>query len=437
MPSPFLGWLLLSCMDDFPPMVGADTDRTDTDAPEPGEQLRLTLPAAADVTQTTGPGGARAVGLGDLDGDGAEEVGIAEIYATVDGNVGAGRVRILLGDPIAPYTPIVGPAWLGAYEYEWLGQDAIATGDVDGDRDPELLLGGLGFWLIDEPLQGGPIRYGSDWFGGNLAARLADIDGDGRDDLVAQRGVVNDPSEVVVWLGPPTGAQPDLVAAGSVDEGFGAALATGDLDGDGREDLAVGAPRAGDALDGAVFVYDADDLALGRYGSSIVGNDGQLAGSAVAIPGDVDGDGLSDLLVGAYAHDDNGNCGQITQRVAGALFPGPVTSGSLESGRATFTWSGPGCARLGEPLGDLDGDGLAEIAFATDETAWIFLEAPSGETTLRAAEVRVDGPVGCCFLGDADVNGDGARDLLVGQQPLGDPYAEDAEIYILLGPLLP
>src|SRR5262249_28472230 len=139
----------------------------------------------------------------------------------------------------------------------------------------------------------------------------------------------------------------------------------GDVDGDGQADLLLGAPYsdAGSVDGGAAY------LLLGPVRSGLDLKDatallvaeaaGDLAGQSVAGAGDVDGDGLADLLVGAYGNDAGGTDAGTTY-----LLSGPV-GGEVDLGDATARMLGEvagdkaGFAVAG--AGDVDGDGLDDV----------------------------------------------------------------------------
>lgn len=208
---------------------------------------------------------------------------------------------------------------------------------------------------------------------------------------------------------------------------FGAAVEkVGDIDGDGRQDLGVGAPDYGA---GAVFVYT--EVAAGDYtqggpaGSTWVGaSAGEQAGTALAPAGDVDGDGYDDFWVGRPGFGDGG---------AISLLQGAATEGSHEVDEGPATILGTIESPLGEAMsggGDVDGDGTPDLAApgcpsctpgeATDGARlWLWLAPTAGTLEPDDAQVRLAIQTGEDGAGAAawivkDVDEDGHDELLLG-----------------------
>ncbi|NOY91507.1 MAG: hypothetical protein GXP55_09925, partial [Deltaproteobacteria bacterium] len=130
-----------------------------------------------------------------------------------------------------------------------------------------------------------------------------DFDGDGSGDLAIGAPRVDDGSgRVYVYAGSSTGpsASPSQILRAPDGGGFGGALAAaGDLNGDGLADLAVGADRAF-GVEGRVYIYlGAPDGLPARPSLTLTAPSGTLFGAAVSGAGDVDADGFGDLLVTA------------------------------------------------------------------------------------------------------------------------------------------
>jgi hypothetical protein len=206
--------------------------------------------------------------------------------------------------------------------------------------------------------------------------------------------------------------------------------AAGDVDGDGMADLLIGAPMfdSADENEGRTYLITGPLSGTISAGSAAGTVDGLIRedrlGTAVAAPGDVDGDGLADLLLGAYGDDTGGNS-------AGAAFLvlGPATGATtIDNAHAAF-WGESSSDRAGfavSTVGDVDGDGLADLFIAADRNgsgsagaAYVVLGGVSGGMSLSDADWILrgesDDDEAGAALGEAgDMDGDGLADLLIG-----------------------
>ena len=347
---------------------------------------------------------------GDLNGDGFDDLAIGASGVDIDGE-NTGRVYLFFGEPAG-----------------W---------------SPDLPLGEADASLIGPP--GDQVGFLMDSGG--------DLDGDGIDDLLVQ-------SDDHLWLVP--GRPSDWGWDMPVEDGP-ASLDTfnpsdvaivGDVNGDGLDDLAVGF-GAGDA--GTVYlawgrVGDwGHDIELYSLDTSFVGEANlDDAGESVAGVGDVDGDGMDDLVIGAARNDEGGlSAGQV-YLVFGRT-SGWTTQQNLRTADASFL--GTGGEAVGSAVagaGDLNGDGLDDFAIGADSSdeainnggeIYLVFGRTSGwamDTPLALADASYvgehkDAKLGATLAGGADVNGDGFDDLLVGA-PYDDEGSSNAgQVYLLLG----
>ncbi|MBM3677380.1 MAG: hypothetical protein FJW96_05780 [Actinobacteria bacterium] len=296
-------------------------------------------------------------------------------------------------------------------------------------------------------------RIGS-WAGFSVAA-AGDVDGDGRNDVVVGAPGGRKGAAYVVFGRRQLGTV-DLSnlgnrgfrIVGAAGTSVGASVAgLGDVNGDGRGDLVVGAPyavRPGRGRSGAAFVVfgkaSPEPVRLGRLGDGGFRIDGavpgDLAGVAVAAAGDVNGDGRPDVVVGASAA---GNRERATSGSAYVVFgkATPATVDLAALGRAGLRIDGATPAeRAGTSVagaGDVNGDGYADIAVgapgasaagrAGSGVAYVVLGSPAPAAIDLAAPgargYRIDGAdtddeTGFSIAGGRDVNGDGRPDLVVG-----------------------
>ncbi len=224
---------------------------------------------------------------------------------------------------------------------EWaelvLGIRLAAAGDVNGDGYDDVAVAGLddaAGQVVLMVYHGGPDGLVDEpaWINGEVEAieemalglaAMGDIDGDGYDDLLV--GMPGYPDEdaqgrVLLYPGSPDGLgdSPIWTQEGTAEDGmFGLSVASlGDANGDGHDDFAISEPGYDDGIGRVLLVYTtADKPDEWRTDSLQLELESGVFGVLTAGPGDVNGDGFSDLLVGSV------NDGR-SQRLTWMLFLG-------------------------------------------------------------------------------------------------------------------
>lgn len=210
-----------------------------------------------------------------------------------------------------------------------------------------------------------------------------------------------------------------------------------DLDGDGLDDVLVGAPNAhvdGEALGRAYVVFgktDGDAVELAEIdesgrGFSMTGRGGRASVTA-DMPGDIDGDGWPDLVVGAPSESAIAPKSGRIYVVFGGPELGPlaledVVSGDVRGFVIESTGDYDSAGGLATGLGDVNGDGLADLYVSSGGAAFVVFgksdSDPVGLSNLgvHGFEVRRDiylhGGLQVAPMGDAD--GDGLADFVLG-----------------------
>ena len=406
---------------------------------------------------------------GDVNGDGLADIIVGQ---WLGGAADEGKAYVYLGSSAGP---AVAPAWTatGNQPDGQFGLVVGTAGDVNGDGFSDVIVGAAaqdapqvdegrayvyhGRAEMPAPVEAWSIEGNqTDLASGQAAASAGDVNGDGFDDVIVgtpyYTGTAVEGGRAEVYLG--SGQGLSATPAWSVEGAapgvhLGQAVAgAGDVNGDGFGDVVIGVTgySNGEANEGQVQVYFGSPTGLGALpGWTFESNvPNAFFGGALASAGDVDGDGLGDLLVGSPAYPVNSVAvGQAS------LFAGWSIRLGLPLPPA-FTMSGtdPG-DRFGAAVssaGDVDGNGYSDVlvgAFGADApggptttgSVWLMLGRPGG---LDAPLWRVDGTQSLEWFGVSvatagDVNGDGYSDIVVGAPFHSDDQTNEGRVFVYLG----
>ncbi|MCH9650014.1 MAG: hypothetical protein K0U98_17390 [Deltaproteobacteria bacterium] len=425
-----------------------------------------------DTLGTEADFGAAVAGGRDIDGDGFKDFVVGQPKFDVDVSPGnslrdAGRVSVFSGRTGQRLFTLDGQE-----ESERFGT-AVALGElVEGDGMADVVVGAPGsggnsgrFAIFSgssccgAPNQGCPqagvcspwrvVSGSNNHFYGAALEVVEDWDDDGIDDLlVGAPGLDPDlVGRVEFFEGGDVSASPKVFQGADNDGQFGAALASGDVDGDEVPDLIIGAPRQLDASlndNGQVWVYDIEselDLFCLEAGDSGISNcsgagepfpNGARFGASVDAA-DLDGDGLAEIVVGAPSLDTGGNIGKVF------VFDDDDHNGAFLESFAGAVNRGTGAAVAA--VGDFDGDQFGDIASGQTggsggpSTSRVVIHrgpfpgGPGGrrELVFPTTDNRVH--LGSSLAAVGDVNGDGLPDLMA-----GEPKGEDqGRVFVFAG----
>jgi hypothetical protein len=405
---------------------------------------------------------------GDVNGDGFSDV-IVGAYGFSNGEAFEGAAFVYHGSATGLSTT---PSWTAESNQAGarFGWSVSSAGDVNGDGFSDVIVGaplfdngetdegrafvyhGSATGLSTTPNWTAESNQAGAWFGWSVSS-AGDVNGDGFSDVIVGAHRFDnselDEGRVFVYHGSATGLSttPSWTAVGNQAVAqFGNSVASaGDVNGDGFSDVIVGARffDNGETDEGRAFVYHGSATGLSTSANWTAESNQAFAnfGFSVSSAGDVNGDGFSDVIVGAYGFS-NG------EAFEGAAF---VYHGSATGLSTSANWtveSNQVGAQFGHSVswaGDVNGDGFSDVIVGarffdngqTDEgTAFVYHGSATGLSTSAnwtAESNQAEAQFGSSVASAGDVNGDGFSDVIVGAPLFDSPQTNEGRAFVYHG----
>ena len=311
---------------------------------------------------------------------------------------------------------------------------------------------------IDPIVGGGPtlankrleIHQSNAWVGYSVAS-AGDVNGDGYSDVIigAPKYDNGQTDEGAAFVFPGTAAGLSLAAtvlqSNQVNAQAGISVSSaGDVNKDGYSDVLVGAPYydAGQTDEGAVFIYLGSAAGLATNPSQTLETNqiGANLGVSVAMAGDVNGDGHSDILAGAHQYDNGQNNEGAAFLYYGNATGVGVNALALEADQAN--------AMMGYAVssaGDLNADGFSDVMVGArlytngelyEGAVFVYKGSAAGLITANPFKVeanQIDARLGHSVATIGDVNGDGFSDVLMGAYQYKQSQPNEGAAFLLFG----
>jgi len=362
-----------------------------------------------------------------------------------------------------------------------LGFSVSSAGDVNGDGYSDVIIGAFNYDDGANSSEGRAFVYHGSATGvsatpnsalddanqagarfGNSVSTAGDVNGDGYSDVIIGAPYYDDGANAqegraFVYHGSAAGlaaspnSTPDDANQANTNFGYSVSLA-GDVNGDGYSDVIIGAEQYDDgpnANEGRAFVYHGSASGLSATPNNILDDANQADarfGISVASAGDVNGDGYSDVIIGAHNYDDGANSSE-----GRAFVYHGSAAGLSATPNSTLDDANQAVANFGYSVasaGDVNGDGYSDVivgavtctdgANAGEGRAFVYhgsatgLSATPNNTPDDADQAGAS--FGCSVASAGDINGDGYGDVIIGAYNYDDgANGSEGRVFVYYG----